>query len=534
MHVLRMAGAAGLLVLLAAIGGAVPNARPAAADPGDGPQPWLLQRMQVKAQAPAPQPPAPPPAPPVEPKAADEALPPRLSLPPNEFLPGTLAEVKAEVKRDIGYGAKMVKAPEAWAKNSKAKGAGIKVAILDTGAQVDHPWIAPNIKGTYNAIRKTRDVKDGHGHGTHCAGTVVEACPEVELYIVKVLDDSGSGSVVDIAHGVDYAVTEFKVDVVSLSLGGPSADSYIPPSFARATTAGTIISCAAGNEGPGNNTDGWPARYVQAISVAANDENGAVANFSSRGASVYTITPGVRIVSSLPGNKSGQMSGTSMACPLHAALAAVWCATASEAKPERPAAYRVALKMASKHPPTRNTSDGFGLPDATLLVGTGGPVTPPPPPGVPGTVTINYADLNPDAQARLKASGITSLSLSLGYLQVGNPPVPPTPMPLPGSPAACNCPGCTCPASANPAAPKAAPACEPAGSTLWQWPDGTIRNTPPFVIGRTGIGSRLAPTPATIQPTTTTRTINETCTGPNCPQPAAATGWYPGKLLFGR
>jgi len=387
---------------------------------------------------------------PVAVPAADPDLPPVYSLPPDEVVqPGTLAEVK-NAARELGYGPKVVKAPEAWAKNSKAKGAGIKIAVLDTGADVNHPWIKDNIKGTYNAINKTRDVKDGNNHGTHVAGTIVEAAPEVELYIIKVLSDRGSGSVVDIAHGIDYAVSVFKVDIISMSLGGGSPDSYMPPAIQRAEEAGVLVICAAGNEGPGANTDGWPARYAHVISVGATDENNRIANFSSRGISLYTACPGVNIVSSLPNNRSGSMSGTSMATPLNAAGAAIWCATNDVPKVRRPDAYRLALKNAGTHPQTRSTTDGYGIPNFTSLVPGGTPPVTPPAPGKPFSVTITLNDLSEAKKAEMTAAGINTLSLTLGGIGANTPlPEPPLPVPPPTTPAPAPspspCPGGTCP-----------------------------------------------------------------------------------------
>lgn len=381
-------------------------------------------------------------------------LPPVFGIPVDEVVnPGTLAEATAE--RAMDYGPKLVKVPEAWAKNPKARGKGVKVAVLDTGCDITHKWIAPNVKGTYNAITKTRDVTDRQNHGTHCTGTVLEALPDCDIYIVKVLGDNGSGSVVDIAHGIDYAVTTWGVDVISLSLGGPSQDSYIPPAFKRGNEAGTLFVVAAGNEGPRDNTDGYPGRYVPpSLSTAACNERGEITNFSSRGASVVTNTPGSMILSALPGNKQGRMSGTSMATPLHAALAGAWCATNDVPKKERPAKYREALRLACSHPNTRNNAEGYGLPDATKLVPADAvvPVPPvcPPVPSPVGSINLGPTDLTPDALARLKAAGITGFQLRLDF---GAPVVPVVPAPMPPSdpapvvpsPVVPGCPGGNCP-----------------------------------------------------------------------------------------
>lgn len=341
-------------------------------------------------------------------------IPPTIGLPHDELLPQTMAECKSDAQRVVDYGPKRVFVPEAWAKDERTKGKGIKIAVLDTGCQIDHPWVKANIKGTYNAIKKTRDVTDNQGHGTHCASTITEALPDCELYIVKVLGDDGSGSVVDIAHGIDYAAKEFGVDVISMSLGGPGADSYMPPAIQRATELGAIIIAAAGNSGPRQNTDGYPARYPQCISVGATDQEDKIADFSSRGASLFVVTPGVKILGAYPGNRSARMSGTSMATPLMAALCGQWIATHPEViKTRRPLAFRDDLKKACNLFPSRNNDYGFGLPDARKLIGTGH-VEPKPPAPSPTVVRIGWADLTPAAQQRLTESGVTSFDLSIG------------------------------------------------------------------------------------------------------------------------
>jgi subtilisin len=304
-----------------------------------------------------------------------DKIPPVYSIPPNEVLPGVQA-VAALANKDLGYGTKLSKFPEAWEKNSKSKGKGIKVAVLDTGCDVNHVWIKDNVRGTYNAINKSKNVADGNGHGTHCCGTVVECCPEVELYVVKVLSDGGSGSVVDIAHGIDYATRIFKVDVISMSIGGDQSDTFMPPEITKANAAGVIVLAAAGNAGPAQNTDGYPARYPECISIAACDVNSAIANFSSRGKSVFATFPGVDVWSAAPGNKKVAMSGTSMACPHAAAAAVVWCSTTSVEASKRPLAFRDALRMSCKHPTTRSTVDGYGISDVSKLVGDSTPEQP--------------------------------------------------------------------------------------------------------------------------------------------------------------
>jgi len=353
------------------------------------------------------------------------AVPPDMTLPPHEaVLPGTAAEAKAE--RVLGYGPKLLRVPDAWTKSPAARGAGVRVAVLDTGVDASHPWIKPRLRGTYNAITKREGLTDGNGHGTHCCGIVLEALPECDLYAVKVLSDQGSGSVVDIAHAIDYAVTVLKVDVISMSLGGPQADEYLPPAIKRANDAGVLVIAAAGNDGPGENTDGYPARYPGVLAVAACDDQRKVARFSSRGRSVFVLTPGVSIVSALPGGRQGAMSGTSMACPYAAALAGSWCATANVPKLERPAAFAQALRAACDHPTDRTTAEGYGLPNAEKLVTAG--TTPTPTPGpVPFSITVTLADLTAGKRTELLAAGVETFTLSIDGKRQPMPPSSSTP-----------------------------------------------------------------------------------------------------------
>lgn len=345
-----------------------------------------------------------------------------------------VVQYNAVAVRETPWHVSYVKAPESWAKNPAARGKGVKVAILDTGVQADHPGLGGAVKGLYNAITKQPNTAtDGHGHGTHCAGIVHSIAPEADIYAVKVLGDDGSGAVDVIAHGIDYATNVLKVDVISMSLGGPTPDSYMPPAISNAIKSGVVVVCAAGNDGGPNDTEGYPGRYAESVSVAACDKNGKLASFSSWGPNVFTVDPGVDILSTLPGSKEGLMSGTSMATPCEAGKVASWIASNAIPKTaDRRDLYRAAAKAASPFP-ARNNARGYGL--YTLDKITGAAVQPPPVPPTPapgGSVTLTLADLTADAQARLKAAGITSLSLTVGTGPAAAPPAQaPTPQPIP-------------------------------------------------------------------------------------------------------
>lgn len=333
-------------------------------------------------------------------------------------------------KGDISWNNQLLNVPEAW---KKTKGAGVNVAVLDTGVDSNHPDLKTRVVKEKNFTRSSTPV-DKQGHGTHCAGIVAAngdlqgVAPEAKIFAGKVLDDGGSGGVSGIANGIDWATTE-GADVISMSLGGPSSDTFIPPALKRADAAGVIVIAAAGNEGPGANTDGYPARYPECVSVAACDKNKAIANFSSRGKSVWITGPGVNVRSTYPGGQYATMSGTSMACPHLAGVAALWVAgNPGVAKKDRPAAFRNWLKAVGSVP-VRTDTTGHGIPDAGKL-NDGGPVTPPPVTPGPGyTLIIALTDLTAAKQAELKALGVDKFRLEIGTGLPSQPaPIPPTPV----------------------------------------------------------------------------------------------------------
>lgn len=352
--------------------------------------------------------------------------------------PRNVVKFDATGVRDVPWHVTAVKAPEAWAKNPAAKGRGIVVAILDTGVQANHPGLDGKVIGTYSAItKKVGDAADGHGHGTHCAGIVHSIAPEASIFAIKVLSDDGSGSVDDIAHGIDYAVTVVKADVISMSLGGPSPDPFQPAAIKRAVAAGVVVVCAAGNDGGPNDTEGYPGRYPDSISVAASDKNGRLASFSSWGPNVFTVDPGVDILSTLPGNNEGLMSGTSMATPCEAGKVASWIASNGVPKDaNRRDAYRKAALSAMPFPERANAR-GYGLYTLDKVTGTSGGM-PPEKPKRPFVVTITFADLSPAKQAELQAGGVTTFRLEVGHAakpataEPAPPPIPVQAVPVPG------------------------------------------------------------------------------------------------------
>ena len=174
-------------------------------------------------------------------------------------------EVKANVMeaKETPESIQEIKAPELW--SSGFKGKGITIAVLDTGCDTEHPDLKDQIIGGKNFTDDdngdAENVKDYNGHGTHVAGTIAATnqnggilgvAPEAKLLIVKVLGgENGSGKYEWIIDGINYAA-EQKVDIISMSLGGPSNEPALQEAIQNAVESGVLVVCAAGNEGDGD------------------------------------------------------------------------------------------------------------------------------------------------------------------------------------------------------------------------------------------------------------------------------------------
>ena len=216
----------------------------------------------------------------------------------------------------------------------------VNVAVIDTGIDTNHPDL--NVVGGENFVFRGKNTfDDGNGHGTHVAGTiaaidnnqgVIGVVPGANLYSVRVLDNSGSGSYSGVIAGIDWVAANADIiDVANMSLGG-SASQAINDAVEAAIMAGVVFVVAAGNE----TTDACsksPASAPNVITVSAlDDRNGALdasdsfASFSNYGSCVDMVAPGVYIESTWKGGGYESISGTSMASPHVAGAAALYIA----------------------------------------------------------------------------------------------------------------------------------------------------------------------------------------------------------------
>jgi subtilisin family serine protease len=254
------------------------------------------------------------------------------------------------------WGMLSIQAPRAW--DVTTGSADVTVAIIDTGIEYTHPDLSENIALNsgeipsngidddrngfvddyygYDFINNDGNPIDDHFHGTHCAGTigargnnargVAGVAWNVKLMPVKVLSATGSGSYASVIGGINYAVKR-GVKVLSLSLGGGAYSQALEDAISNARQNGVLLVAAAGNSAV--NTDiypSYPASSVQdnVLSVAATASGDVLASFSNWGPiSVDVAAPGADILSTYLGGQYAWASGTSMATPHVAGIAAM-------------------------------------------------------------------------------------------------------------------------------------------------------------------------------------------------------------------
>ncbi len=281
-------------------------------------------------------------------------------------------------------------------------GENVNIAILDTGLDWTHPDLYQRMAGGYNFIADNYNPFDDNGHGTHVAGIiaaldngagVVGAAPKAKLWILKVLDSTGTGSYFDIIAALDWAtgnnIWGVVCQITNNSYGSPDyPGSMVEMAFQLAySTWGQLHIAAAGNSGVasgrGDNVE-YPARFSSVLAVAATDQSDTRGYFSSTGSDVELAAPGVSIMSTVPGEGYEAWSGTSMASPHVAGTAVlVWASGITDTNHNGFLNDEVRLRLQDTAKDIgvvgRDNYYGFGLVDAAAACGLA-PGPPPPPP----------------------------------------------------------------------------------------------------------------------------------------------------------
>lgn len=220
---------------------------------------------------------------------------------------------KSQTETDaIPWGVENIGAPALW---ERTKGEGIRVGVLDTGISRKHPDLQGQVKGGVSLAGPSSQT---NGHGTHVAGTIaavmnnkgiVGVAPGVELYDLHAFNGEGAAEVADIAEGISWAI-ENKMHIINMSFGTSDDSPVMRHVIDQAARAGIIMVASAGNNG---GVVEYPAAYRNVIAVGAIDQQGRLAEFSSRGRKVRTYAPGVAIKSTWLNKGYRVLDGTSMA-----------------------------------------------------------------------------------------------------------------------------------------------------------------------------------------------------------------------------
>jgi subtilisin family serine protease len=301
----------------------------------------------------------------------------------------------------IPWGVAYVRAPAAW---DYTKGAGVGVAVIDTGIDSSHPNLEGAVDnlgyGAADDCEMPSCYQDDQGHGTHVAGTIAGrgvgqwgvfgVAPAARLYAVKVLGADGSGTLSDVIKGIIWVANHNEdIQVANMSLGSDSDSPTMHRAVRYAKARGIVIVAAAGNSGPpkakseapkfakadgdeepeqqDDSSVGYPGRYEEVIAVAALDWNYKTASFSSQGKEVDFTAPGVAVLSTKKGGDYHTLSGTSMATPHMAGLAALTVSQGYRGLDGPDGVFSQLKKAAKKLPGLSDKEQGAGMVDAAKL-----------------------------------------------------------------------------------------------------------------------------------------------------------------------
>lgn len=250
----------------------------------------------------------------------------------------------------------------------ESAGVGVTVYVIDTGIRISHKDFGGRASYGWDFVGNDRSAGDGNGHGTHVAGTIAGkqygVAKKAEVVAVRVLDNAGGGTTAQVIAGIDWVTRHAKKPAVAnVSLGG-NRNAQLDAAVRNSIAAGVTYTVAAGNDGlPAGLYS--PAAVREAITVGATGRKDARAGFSNTGSVLDVFAPGVSITSASYASDTGRatFSGTSMASPHVAGVAALYLADHPKASPAQVSKSLVAQAASGKV-----SGRGLGSPNKLLQV----------------------------------------------------------------------------------------------------------------------------------------------------------------------
>ncbi|MFJ6000497.1 S8 family peptidase [Streptomyces sp. NPDC092370] len=250
-------------------------------------------------------------------------------------------------------------------------GAGVTVYVIDTGVRTTHKDFAGRASHGWDFVGNDRVASDAGGHGTHVAGTVAGTvhglAKKARIVSVRVLDAAGGGTTARVIAGIDWVTRHAKKPAVAnLSLGGPRNDR-LDAAVRASIASGVTYTVAAGNDGMPAGLYS-PGGVKQAVTVGATDRGDAKPAFSNDGPALDLFAPGVAITSASAASDTARAtwSGTSMASPHAAGVAALYLADHRQATPAQ-----VGRALSTAAATGKVVGRGIGSPDKLLRVPRG-------------------------------------------------------------------------------------------------------------------------------------------------------------------
>lgn len=272
------------------------------------------------------------------------------------------------------YAPQQVRAPTAWETTLGSE--SVTISIVDQGVQYDHPDLTAQFGSTagYDFVDNDTDPYPDslseENHGTHVVGiasattnneTGIAGMSNSRLLSARAFSEAGSGSTSDIADAIQWSADQ-DADLLNLSFGGGGYTQTLKSAVSYALNNGALPIAAAGND---SSEVGYPASYDECIAVSAVDETEQLARFSNYGPEIDVTAPGVEVLSTVPDNSYGNLSGTSMSCPAATGVAGLGLAVDSDLSAE---GLRTRLQETAVDIGLSDTEQGAGQVDAANIV----------------------------------------------------------------------------------------------------------------------------------------------------------------------